>query len=770
MAAEAQKAVVRFGVFQVNLRSGELRRRGLKIRVSGQPFKILAILLEQSGEVVTREELQKNLWPDDTFVDFEHSLNSAIKKLRTVLGDSAENPRYIETIPRLGYRFIAPVERKDLPAIADRPTTPEPAALPATEEFRAAQQIDRVSAIDGSPILFAPFVAPVGEETAPGRASVDQDTGHAQKLAVRPGLWIRRALGFGVLLTVIAVVVFVIVTFRRNRESPFETITTTRLTSTGQSLKAAISPDGRYIVHTLITSGRESLCVRRATTLHDIEIVPPEPVHYLGITFSPDSENVYYVTHTAESDPPVLYRVPVMGGSSQKLKQDLASSITFSPDGRKFAFVRESATESTVMIADLDSGREQRVASRKLPEVLDYPAWSPDGRIVACTAVDTSISTPRGSDARIIEVRVGDGTERTLSSQTWGFIKQLAWLGDGHGLVMSARGQESGIFHVWYVSYPGGTARKLTDGLNHQVGASISADSRHIVTVEESALSGMWRLSSPQARDPKPIVSGLNITSSLVWMPDGRILFDKELNGSQNFWTVDADGTNQKQLMLAGNNYVPSISNDGRMLASLSDRNGSPAIWTMDIDGGNPVMVVKAFGDTVPQLSPDGKWIAFTAAGSGQWKTLWKVGSKGGRAIQLNDKLWIRPAISPDGKWIAGFYADQQLSTNKEPTSIAVIGIDGGQPWKVVPIPSSVSISAGVRWNPDGLQFTYVDSRNDGDNIWSRPLDGGAPHQVTHFHGDALFSFGWSRDGKQLVFSRGIEARDLVLIQDARQK
>jgi Tol biopolymer transport system component len=146
------------------------------------------------------------------------------------------------------------------------------------------------------------------------------------------------------------------------------------------------------------------------------------------------------------------------------------------------------------------------------------------------------------------------------------------------------------------------------------------------------------------------------------------------------------------------------------------------------------------------------------------------VGSKGGRPIQLNDKLWIRPAISPDGKWIAGFYADQQLSTDKEPTSIAVIGIDGGPPRKVIPVSSSVSISAGVRWNPDGLQLTYVDGRNDGDNIWSRPLDGGAPHQVTHFHGDALFSFGWSRDGKQLVFSRGIEARDLVLLQDAKRK
>jgi DNA-binding winged helix-turn-helix (wHTH) protein/Flp pilus assembly protein TadD len=109
MNGQTQKTVVRFGVFEANLTSGDLRKHGLLIRVPGQPFKILAILLERPGEVVSRDELRKNLWSAETFVDFDHSLNSAIKKLREALGDSAENPRYIETLPRQGYRFIAPV-------------------------------------------------------------------------------------------------------------------------------------------------------------------------------------------------------------------------------------------------------------------------------------------------------------------------------------------------------------------------------------------------------------------------------------------------------------------------------------------------------------------------------------------------------------------------------------------------------------------------------------------------------------------------------------
>jgi DNA-binding winged helix-turn-helix (wHTH) protein/tetratricopeptide (TPR) repeat protein len=134
MAEQTQKPVVRFGVFEASLPSGELRKHGLLIRVPGQPFKILAILLERPGEVVTRDELRRSLWSAETFVDFEHSLNSAVKKLREALGDSAGNPRYIETLPRLGYRFIAPVSSSGLEATVE--PAPQPASAPAVPHPR----------------------------------------------------------------------------------------------------------------------------------------------------------------------------------------------------------------------------------------------------------------------------------------------------------------------------------------------------------------------------------------------------------------------------------------------------------------------------------------------------------------------------------------------------------------------------------------------------------------------------------------------------------
>jgi len=111
--------VARFGLFEIDLSAGELRKGGVKLRLQGQPFQVLAVLLDRAGDVVTREELQQKLWPSDTFVDFDHSLNTAINKVREALGDSASSPRYVETLARRGYRFIAPVQASDQAAPAE---------------------------------------------------------------------------------------------------------------------------------------------------------------------------------------------------------------------------------------------------------------------------------------------------------------------------------------------------------------------------------------------------------------------------------------------------------------------------------------------------------------------------------------------------------------------------------------------------------------------------------------------------------------------------
>jgi serine/threonine protein kinase len=544
-----------------------------------------------------------------------------------------------------------------------------------------------------------------------------------------------RAIAVAVLIAILLAAGLLILLRRPSPPLPFGSVKTIRLTSDGKAAKTAISPDGRYIAHTTLTGGTESLRVREANMLYDSEIVPPRRVRYMGLTFSLDSTMVYYVERSAGDEPGTLYRIAVMGGVPQKLKEHLDSPVTFSPDGKRYAFIRESANESTLVMAELESGREQNLTSRKLPENLDYPTWSPDGRVIVCTEYDAAISNSTGSNTRIVQVQVANGAQRVVSKQSWGHVRKMAWLSDGRGLVLSARPpEESSLTHLWYLAYPEGIGRKITDDLTSQIDGGVSANSHQIVTVQASTFSSIWRTDSQHAQAPELVMSGESGSSGPVWAADAKIVFEEELRGHRSLWTVDADGKNRKQLTMEGNNYDHTAARYGNKLAFVSDRSGVPAIWTMDMDGGNAVMVTRPSGETVPagtvpQISPDGKWIAFASLGSGHWTSLWRVPSNGGKPVELNDKLWLRPVISSDEKWIAGFYDDHRLSTQTTPTNIAVIASSGGKPRKVFPIAPSVSLVGSIQWSPDNHELFYIDRRADGDNVWAQPIAGGYPHR-----------------------------------------
>jgi cholera toxin transcriptional activator len=149
-APQNNRRIARFGVFEADLNAGELRKSGVRLRLQGQPFQVLALLLERAGDVVTRDELRQKLWPADTFVDFDHSLNTAINKVRESLGDSASSPRYVETLARRGYRFIAPVQNAaaesaiEIAAPTTTPVTITPASMPtAVADSASASPVTR---------------------------------------------------------------------------------------------------------------------------------------------------------------------------------------------------------------------------------------------------------------------------------------------------------------------------------------------------------------------------------------------------------------------------------------------------------------------------------------------------------------------------------------------------------------------------------------------------------------------------------------------------
>jgi serine/threonine protein kinase/dipeptidyl aminopeptidase/acylaminoacyl peptidase len=575
----------------------------------------------------------------------------------------------------------------------------------------------------------------------------------------------RLSLGFFILaLAVVILGAWYVVQFIRSKPpTPFQNPELSKLTNTGRSLNAAISPDGKDVVHVFEDAGLQSLILNHLATASNVVIAPPAEVRYRGLSFSVDGNYVYYVRFE-KSDIGVLYVVPAFGGTSRRIMADLDSPVSFSPDGQRFAFVRfnKNTGEYSLHIAQIDGTGDTALATRQNGELFSIYglAWSPDGKTIACL----SGSFSGGFHMEIVQVNIADKTEKPITAHKWFGITRVVWLNNGSGLIVTAADESVSPIQIWYVSYPQGEVRRITNDSNDYKDLSITADSNSLVSVQSNRLVSMWVAPDGDAGRATQITSGVGWTYGLAWTPDGRIIYSTMASGKLDLWSMRRDGTEKTQLTFdSGSNYHPSVSADGRYIFFSSSRSGPFNIWRIDADGNSPKQLTSAGSDIYPDPSPDGKWVVYQNGGGGGGKpTLWKVPVDGGTPTQLSDANLSVPVISPDGKLIACRYQDEIKKTQK----IAVIPFTGGSPIKIFDIP--IHPRQRIRWTRDGSALTYVDIRSGIWNIWLQPLDGSAPRQLTDFRADQIFSYDWSYDGKWLACEKGVETNDVVLLSDFR--
>lgn len=725
--------VYEFGPFRLDVGERLLTRDGHPVPLAPKIFDTLVVFARSGGRLLSKDELMRELWPD-TAVE-EANLVVNISALRKVLGDG-EGARYIETVPKCGYRLNA--------------------------QLRAAGENDAVSSLHER-------VMPEEEKGAAGAAHPTAEGVGNHAPATRPTGGSRRgfllAAAFGLASVCLALIIYSLPAARGVRPQPFQEMLIQRLPGTGNVGNVALSPDGNYFVYVLTEEGRRSLWVRQVTTSNAVQILPPTPgIQFPGLTFSPDGKSVYYIL-TDEAGAGALYRVPVLGGTAHHLLDDIDKPVTFSPDGSRFAFVRRDAGkgESRVVIADAGGGRERTLATRRAPARFMWLAWSPDGQSIACSARDADAG---GEYANIIELRLSDGIERPFSAKRWHWVGQLAWLSDASGLLVAATDQGVGMSNqIWEVSPEGGGARRITNDLNSYVGFSLSADSGTLLAVAADRVSNIWIAPLERGTPRQITATKYDGYWGLSWTADGRLLYESSGANQIQFWVTTADGMVQRQLTEDPHpKALPAASRDGRHIVFASARAGPMNLWRMGADGSNPQrLTFGREGEAYPACSPDAAWVVYEARQSGV-PTLWKVSLDGGAQTQLTSTPAMRPAVSPGGEYIA-YWADDDASA----PAVAIIRSEGGEPLKRLSVPASpVGDRRTLRWFPMGDAVTYVNTRVGVSNVWALPTNGGAPRRLTNFQSELIFDFDWSPDGRSLALSRGHFTRELIIINDLR--
>jgi serine/threonine protein kinase/Tol biopolymer transport system component len=644
--------------------------------------------------------------------------------------------------------------RVDADAEVERSVAPEHFATTRSEAATASMSIHSAPTTIGGATPGTGEVAAPATHLSSAEYVVNQIKSH------------KKALAFVAMIALIVLIGIGFTVYRFVRRSQTNTISLeaakfARLTTTGNATGAAISPDGKWLVHVQDDGEQQSLWLQQVAVANsNTQIVPPALVRFFGVAFSPDGNYVYYAVREGTRDTGTLYQVPVLGGTPRKLFTGVKSCISFSPDGKQIAYFDFYEDEDRLMIANADGSGQRQLAMRHGDEYFfqgnfSAVSWSPDGQTIA-----TPVAITSQNFMSVATVSVATGEVKSLTLHRWNLVRQAVWF-NADTILTTAADRADEAFGIWQVSYPSGAVTKLTNDLNSYPTISLTSDSASIAAVMTELNNNIWVMPAFDAARATQVTQGRNLVGNPAFTPDGKLVYPLKQPVGADLYLLDlANGTRKQLTADAGENVLASVSPDGRYIVFMSDRTGAFHIWRMDIDGGNLKQLTDHHDEEGPNISPDSQWVAYETYLNKS--TLWKVGIDGDQPTQITDKYSNNPVFSPDGKQIACLYLPQPAGSQ----TIAILPSEGGEPIKTLPFTGPIT---NLRWTVDGRALVYGMTRNGVTNLWAQPIDGSAPKQLTNFASERIFNFDFSRDGKQVALSRGTQSSDVVLISNFRK-
>jgi Tol biopolymer transport system component/DNA-binding winged helix-turn-helix (wHTH) protein len=701
---------VRFGPFEVSTDSGELRKNGTRLKLTGQAIQVLVTLLEKPGQIVTREELQQKLWPGASFGDFEHGLNAAVNRLRDVLGDSAAQPKFIETIPRRGYRFLGSVASSQ-PKLAGAPEKPEPEPSIITRTLRfvlvallifvfvgaivwaaRSRRTHSLAPIESEVLTPVPFTALAGQEIGPTFSADGSQIAFAWNGDTPPG---SPSKGFDLYVKVI---------------------------------------------------GSENLL---RLTHQPSELIQP--------AWSPDGQRIAF--HRISGSDTGIYIVPALGGPERKLLSTHAtavgSNISWSRDSKWIVYADAVPLGTNHRLYLLSLETLQKLPIRHVPECVEEtgPAFSPLSMRIAY-----SCSLESGGFA-VYSVVPPDGVPQRIGvyeGWPWG----IAWRGENR-LVLS-RGLYGTHIGLYEVALSNGSIRKLrseTSGDAEGAATSITGN-KLAYQLSQQRNANIWRkdLLNPQAAAVEVIASSRESWQP-QYSPDGKyIAFTSDRGGNFEIWLSRADGSNLVRLSNLKNAGTPNWSPDGSKIAFDSRQEGVADVYIENVSELVPrKLVTNVANVSTPSWSHDGKWIYFIAGGTDG--RIYRCPAEGGAAVPLSKGVGWGPQESFDGKavffqkYVAGNAVLMRISLEVRGTESVVEGLHVNSD-----VPANWAVARnGIYFQPaeapDELQFFDFASKKKSQML---PIQRGQ-----------LWGLSVSPDGRWISYSQFGEATsDIMLVEN----